>query len=139
MQVERQELQVALQAQREQEGRALLANLRQIDLEAVITALGGQRDGDRWCLGGESISIAGDTFCNHVRQQSDSGAIALVQHFTGYTDRQAIAWMRDQFGACVAVVAAARHARQIAETEPSPPRCASLEQRLHARSPARGP
>ncbi len=119
--VERQELQISVLAERENESRALLASLRQVDLGVVITALGGQRDGHRWCLGGDSISITGEKFCNHARQQGGTGAIELVQHATGYTFQQAVAWMRDQFGVVVAVVAAARHARQIAETEPSPP------------------
>jgi Protein of unknown function (DUF3991)/Toprim-like len=122
--VERQELQIAEQAQREQMSKALLAHLRQVDLGTVIAALGGDPDPSargRWSLGGEPVSVDGDRWYNHARQQSATGAIELIQHATGYTERQATAWLSHEVGADVAVVAAARHARSIAEREPPPP------------------
>src|SRR6266516_2133819 len=53
-QVERQELQIAAQAQREQASKAMLAHLRTVNLGTVMTALGAEpdRSGDlqRWHL-----------------------------------------------------------------------------------------
>jgi len=122
--VERQELQIEAQAQREEMSKALLQHLRQVDLGTVISALGGDPDPSargQWYLGGEVISITGEEFHNHARQQSGTGAIELVIHATGYTERDATVWLSYELGADVAVVAAARHARCIAEREPPPP------------------
>ncbi len=124
-QVERQELQIAAQAQREQMSKAMLAHLRQVNLGTVMTVLGGEPDRDdrhTWHLGGEVISINGEKFWNHTRQQGGGGAIDLVMHAQpGYGFKEAVAYLRHQVGADVAVVAAARHAQSIAEREPAPP------------------
>jgi hypothetical protein len=123
--VERQELQIAAQAEREQMSKAMLAHLRQVvDLGTVMTVLGGERDRDdrhTWRLDGEVISITGEKFYNHTQQQGGRGAIELLHAQRDYTFRQALAYLRDHFGSDVAVVAAARHAQQIVTHEPSPP------------------
>jgi len=119
-QVERQELQIAAQAQREQMAKAMLAHLRQVDLRTVMTALGGELDRDdwrKWHLGNEVISINGERFSGHTR--GGVGAIELVMHAkAGYGVDEAIGWLSREVGADVAVVAAARHAQNIAEREP---------------------
>ncbi len=120
--VERQELQIAAQAQREQAAKAMLAHLREVDLGSVMTALGGEQERDdrhTWHVGGEVISIHGDKFHSHTLQRGGVGAIDLVMHThpgSGFTE--AVVFLRDQLGADVAVVAAARHAQNIAEREP---------------------
>lgn len=123
-QVALQERQIVAQSERERAAQAGRAHLRQVDLGTVITALGGERDPSarsRWSLGGEAISVDGERWRNHARQQEGYGAIELVQVFTGYDHRQAVAYLRHEVGADTAVVAAAHHAQQIAEREPAPP------------------
>jgi hypothetical protein len=69
LRVERQELQIEAQAQREEMSKALLQHLRQVDLSTVIAALGGDPDPSargRWYLGGEVISITGEEFHNQT-------------------------------------------------------------------------
>ncbi len=120
--VERQELQIAAQSQREQMTRSMLAHLRTVNLETVMTALGGQPDREdrhTWHLGDEVIAVKGETFHSHTRQRGGMGAIALVRHAKeGYGVDEAIGWLCREVGADVAVVAAARHAQHIAEREP---------------------
>jgi hypothetical protein len=121
-QVERQELQIAAQAQREQASKAVLAHLRMVNLETVMAALGGLPDRDdrhTWHLGAETITISGEKFYSHTRHQGGVGAIDLVMHArTGYGFEESVVYLRDQLGAAVAVVAAARHAQSIAERGP---------------------
>ena len=89
--------------------RALAAQVRSVDLPTVIERLGGQvdrYDAHKWHLAGEHISITGERFYNHDRQQGGGGAIDLVMHAAGYDDREAVAYLRDNHGADAAVTAA---------------------------------
>jgi len=102
--------------------RALAAQVRAIDLPTVIERLGGQvdrYDAHKWRVAGEHISITGERFYNHDRQQGGGGAIDLVMHAAGYDYREAVAYLRDNHGADAAVTAAtwrqAREARREAQ------------------------
>jgi len=92
--------------------KALAAQVRAIDLPAVIERLGGVQDrydAHKWRLDGEHISINGERFYNHDRQQGGGGAIDLVMHAAGYDYREAVAYLRDTHGADVAISAAGWH------------------------------
>ncbi len=61
--------------------KAIVAQVRAIDLPTVIERLGGQVDrynAHKYHLDGEHISINGERFYNHDRQQGGGGAIDLV-------------------------------------------------------------
>lgn len=120
-QVERQELQIAAQAEREKLAKSMLAHLRQVDLRTVMGALGGALDRDdwrKWHLGNEVISIAGEKFQSLTRQQRGFGAIDLVMHVRpGYDFEDSVVFISRHLGADVAVVSAARYAQNIAERE----------------------
>ncbi len=103
--------------------KALAAQVRAIPLETVIERLGGQvdrYDAHKYRLDGEHISISGERFYNHDRQQGGGGAIDLVMHAAGYDYREAVAYLRDTHGADAAISAAtwhgARHAQDEART-----------------------
>jgi Plasmid recombination enzyme len=118
--VERQELQIAAQAEREQMSKALLAHLRQVNLGTVMTALGAEpdRSGDlqRWHLNGEVISIKGERFHCLTRQRGGTGALELVMHaHPTYDFEDAVVFLGRRVGPDIAVVAAARYAQGIAE------------------------
>jgi len=106
--------------------KALAAQVRAVPLEAVIERMGGQVDRHnhaKYRLDGEHISITGERFYNHDRQQGGGGAIDLVMHAAGYDYREAVAYLRDTHGAEAAITAATWHsardgqqlARQIVE------------------------
>lgn len=113
--------------------KALAAQARaRVPLESVIERLGGQQDrynAHKWRLDGEHISINGEQFYNHDRQQGGGGAIDLVMHTTGYDFREAVAYLRDTHGAEVALAAASWHtareglrqAQEIVERAERPP------------------
>ncbi len=96
--------------------KALAAQVRAIDLPTVIERLGGQVDrynAHKYHLDGEHISINGERFYNHDRQQGGGGAIDLVMHATRYSYPEAVAYLRDAHGTDVAITAATwRAARQ---------------------------
>jgi len=103
--------------------RALAAQVRAVPLETVIERLGGQvdrYDTHKYRLDGEHISVNGERFFNHDRQQGGGGAIDLVMHAAGYDYREAVAYLRDTHGADAAISAAtwhgARHAQDEART-----------------------
>ncbi len=92
--------------------KALAAQVRAIPLETVIERLGGQvdrYDAHKYHLDGEHISVNGERFYNHDRQQGGGGAIDLVMHATRYDYREAVAYLRDTHGAETAVTAATWH------------------------------
>jgi len=92
--------------------RALAAQVRAIPLETVIERLGGQVDrynAHKYRLDGEHISLNGERFYNHDRQQGGGGAIDLVMHTAGYDYREAVAYLRDTHGAEAAISAASWH------------------------------
>ncbi len=92
--------------------KALAAQVRAIDLPTVIERLGGQVDrynAHKYHLDGEHISINGERFYNHDRQQGGGGAIDLVMHAAGYDYREAVAYLRDTHGAEAAISAAGWH------------------------------
>jgi len=100
--------------------KALAAQVRAIDLPSVIERLGGQVDrhnAHKWRLDGEHISITGERFYNHDRQQGGGGAIDLVMHAAGYDYRAAVAYLRDTHGAEAALMAATWHGARQAHTE----------------------
>jgi len=98
-----------------QDYKQLIAQVRGIDLEETMRALGGERDRHdthKWAVNGEHISINGERFYNHD-QQKGGGSIDLVMHTTGYTFRQAVAYLNHEAGPELAVAAAANYgARQ---------------------------
>jgi len=100
--------------------KALAAQVRAVPLESVIERLGGQVDrhnAHKWRLDGEHISITGERFYNHDRQQGGGGAIDLVMHATRYDYREAVAYLRDTHGAEAAVSAATYHRAQEGQRE----------------------
>jgi len=115
----------ALQRERDalrEDYRALAAQIRAIDLPTVIERLGGQvdrYDAHKWHVAGEHISITGERFYNHDRQQGGGGAIDLVMHAAGYDYRASVAYLRDAHRAEAAVIAVtwqrAREARREAQ------------------------
>ncbi len=99
---------------------ALAAQVRSLDLRAVIERLGGARDRHdthKWRLDGEHISITGEKFYNHDRREGGGGAIDLVKHaIPGADFKQAVAFLSDEVGRELALTAAASYgARQAQE------------------------
>ncbi len=96
--------------------KALVAQVRGIDLEDTMRALGGVQDRydtHKWQVNGEYISINGEKFYNHDRQSGGGQSIDLVMHVGGYTFRQAVAYLNHAGGPALAVAAAAQYgARQ---------------------------
>ncbi len=96
--------------------KALVAQARQLDLRDTIQTLGGVQDRydtHKWRVNDEHISINGERFYNHDQQKGGGGSIDLVMHVTGYTFRQAVAYLNHEAGPEQAVAAAAQHgARQ---------------------------
>ncbi len=96
--------------------KALVAQARQLDLRDTIQTLGGVQDRydtHKWHVNDEHISINGERFYNHDRQKGGGGSIDLVMHVTGYTFKQAVAYLNHEAGPELAVAAAANYgARQ---------------------------
>ncbi len=99
---------------------ALAAQVRGLDLRAVIERLGGEQDRHdkhKWRLDGEHISITDEKFYNHDRREGGGGAIDLVKHaIPGADFKQAVAFLSDEVGRELALSAAASYgARQAQE------------------------
>jgi len=108
--------------------KALVAQVRGIDLEDTMRALGGvedRYDTHKWQVAGEHISINGEKFYNHDRQSGGGQSIDLVMHVGGYTFRQAVAYLNRETGPEMAVAAAAqygaRQGQEIVEREQGEP------------------
>jgi len=108
--------------------KALVAQVRGIDLEDTMRALGGVQDRydtHKWQVAGEHISINGEKFYNHDRQSGGGQSIDLVMHVGGYTFRQAVAYLTHAGGPELAVAAAAqygaRRGQEIVERERGEP------------------
>ena len=117
--------------------KALAAQVRAVPLESVIERLGGQVDrhnAHKWRLDGEHISITGERFYNHDRQQGGGGAIDLVMHAIRYDYREAVAYLRDTHGTVAAVGAATWHGARQAQREAQ--EIVEREERPAFRSPA---
>ena len=117
--------------------KALAAQVRAVPLESVIERLGGQVDrhnAHKWRLDGEHISITGERFYNHDRQQGGGGAIDLVMHAIRYDYRAAVAYLRDTHGTVAAVGAATWHGARQAQREAQ--EIVEREERPAFRSPA---
>jgi len=107
----------------ERDYTTLAAQVRGLDLRAVIERLGGEQDRHdthKWRLDGEHISITGEKFYNHDRRAGGGGAIDLVKHaIPGANFKQAVAFLSDEVGRELALSAAAsygaRQAQQQAE------------------------
>ncbi len=100
--------------------KALAAQVRAIPLETVIERLGGQPDrynAAKYHLDGEHISVTGERFYNHDRQQGGGGAIDLVMHATRYSYPEAVAYLRDTHGADVAITAATWHSARAGQQQ----------------------
>ncbi len=63
-------------------------------------------DTHKWRVNDEHISINGERFYNHD-QQKGGGSIDLVRHVTGYSFKQAVAYLNHEVGPELAVAAAA--------------------------------
>ncbi len=108
--------------------KALVAQVRGIDLEDTMRALGGVQDRydkHKWQVAGEHISINGEKFYNHDRQSGGGQSIDLVMHVGGYTFKQAVAYLNHEAGPELAVAAAAqygaRQGQEIVERERGEP------------------
>ncbi len=100
--------------------KALAAQVRAIPLESVIERLGGVADrynAHKYHLDGEHISINGERFYNHDRQQGGGVAIDLVMHAAGYDYREAVAYLRDTHGAEAAISAATWHSARAGQQQ----------------------
>jgi hypothetical protein len=89
-----------------------VAQARQLDLRDTVQTLGGVQDRydtHKWRVNDEHISINGERFYNHDRQQGGGGSIDLVMHVTGYSFKQAVAYLNHEAGPELAVAAAANH------------------------------
>jgi len=81
--------------------QAEVERARGMDLPIVLERLGAERDpADRhqWRLAGERINVTGTKFYNHDQERGGGGAIDLVRHATGYTFREAVAWLGAELG-----------------------------------------
>jgi len=96
--------------------KALVAQARQLDLRDTVQTLGGVQDRydtHKWRVNDEHISINGERFYNHDQQKGGGGSIDLVMHVTGYSFKQAVAYLNHEAGPELAVAAAANYgARQ---------------------------
>jgi len=108
--------------------KALVAQVRGIDLEDTMRALGGVQDRydtHKWQVAGEHISINGEKFYNHDRQSGGGQSIDLVMHVGGYTFKQAVAYLTHAGGPELAMAAAAqygaRQGQEIVERERDAP------------------
>jgi len=92
--------------------KALVAQARQLDLRDTMQTLGGAQDRydtHKWRVNDEHISINGERFYNHDRQSGGGGSIDLVMHVTGYSFKQAVAYLNHEAGPELAVAAAANY------------------------------
>jgi len=92
--------------------KALVAQARQLDLRDTIQTLGGAQDRydtHKWRVNDEHISINGERFYNHDQQKGGGGSIDLVMHVTGYSFKQAVAYLNHEAGPELAVAAAANY------------------------------
>jgi len=81
--------------------QAEVERARGTDLPTVLERLGAERDpADRhqWRLAGERINVTGAKFYNHDQERGGGGAIDLVRQATGYTFREAVAWLGAELG-----------------------------------------
>ncbi len=105
----------------ERDYKTLAAQVRGLDLRAVIERLGGaqdRHDTHKWRLDGEHISITGEKFYNHDRRAGGGGAIDLVQHIIPGADfKQAVAYLSDEGGRDLALSAAAHYGARQAQQQ----------------------
>jgi len=95
-----------------QDYKAIVAQVRQLDVCDTMRQLGGAQDRHdtaKWRIDGEHISITGEKFYNHDRQGGGGGPIDLVMHVTGYDFKAAVTYLSREAGAELAVAAAAQH------------------------------
>jgi len=124
-----------------QDYKAIVAQVRQIDVRDTMRQLGGAQDRHdkaKWRIDGEHISINGEKFYNHDRREGGGGSIDLVMHVTGYDFKGAVTYLSREAGAELAVAAAAQHgARErtaqaeeiVARNEPLPFRQPEADER----------
>ena len=105
----------------ERDYTTLAAQVRGLDLRAVIERLGGaqdRHDTHKWRLDGEHISITGEKFYNHDRRAGGGGAIDLVKHIIPGADfKQAVTYLSDEGGRELALSAAAHYGARQAQQQ----------------------
>ncbi len=105
----------------ERDYTTLAAQVRGLDLRAVIERLGGEHDRHdkhKWRLDGEHISITGEKFYNHDRRAGGGGAIDLVKHIIPGADfKQAVTYLSDEVGRELALSAAAHYGARQAQQQ----------------------
>jgi len=92
--------------------KTVVAQVRQLDVADTMRQLGGAQDRHdkaKWRIDGEHISINGEKFYNHDRQQGGGGPIDLVMHVTGYDFKGAVTYLSREAGAELAIAAATQH------------------------------
>ena len=94
----------SMEAQRDrarEKARELAAQLREVDLDAVLERSGLDRDpGDhkQWRGPGRRISVEGRKWFDHAAGQGGGGAIDLAKHLHGADYQGAVAWLARAFG-----------------------------------------
>jgi len=105
--------------------------LRDIDLASVLNQTGWERDPedlDQWLHPAGSaagrISIKGQKWFDHSKSKGAGGAIDLTMHLHQFGLKDAVGWLRDEFGTSAATgaynAAAARTAGNFVELAPTP-------------------
>ena len=121
----------SMEAQRDrarEQARELAAQLRDVDLAAVLDRCGLDRDpGDRkrWCGPGSRISVEGRKFYDHEQGRGGGGAIDLAKHLLGTDYQGAVAWLAREFSleeatGAVRASAEAVVAQAVADAPPLP-------------------
>jgi hypothetical protein len=86
----------ARETQSRPDNTARFAQLRGLDLAAVLQALGAERDRydkAKWRLDGQVISVTGSLFYDHVNERGGAGAIDLVMQVRGVDFVEAITYL----------------------------------------------
>ena len=121
----------SMEAQRDrarEQARKLAAQLRDVDLAAVLDRCGLERDpGDRkqWRGPGSRISAEGRKFYDHEQGRGGGGAIDLAKHLLGTDYQGGVAWLAREFSpeeatGAVRASAEAVVARAVADAPPLP-------------------
>ncbi len=80
--------------------KQLAAELREQPLEKVAEYLGLERDSKdkkKWRGNGQTFSINGEKFYDHINQKGGGGAIDLVMASEGIKYQEAVDWLKERF------------------------------------------
>lgn len=86
----------ARDAQPRPDNSARFARIRNLDLAAVLHALGAERDRydkAKWRLDGQVLSVTGNLFYDHTSERGGAGAIDLVMQVRGASFVEAITYL----------------------------------------------